>query len=148
MYTYRRLVGDERFRLSARVLENPRALPTNCERRCGHCDDCLKAKFWLWSQLCDESGAVYAIENGKGPCAVVVWVGNEMHGHAWDGKLLGKTQTVKEIIEERLTEYPAVRMTVPRDSKPIARWALRLGFQPHHVKNGVYHLWRVRRWDS
>jgi hypothetical protein len=144
VYEARRLEGDERFRLSARVLENRRALNGGCERRCGHCDDCLRIKFWLWSRLCEPSSAVYALENGAGPCAVVVWVGNELHGHAWDGKLLGKTGVIRELVEDRLQDYPVVRMTVPMHSKPIARWAQRLGFHLSYVTNGVYHLWRIR----
>lgn len=146
MYTPRRLSGDERFRLAARLLKNRRALPGGCEDLCGRCDDCLRRKFAFWSRLCEPNSAVYAIENGAGPRAVIIWVdGNEMHGHAWDHKLLDKTEVVNEIIAERLEEYPLVRMTVPTHSAFVARWAKdRLGFTVSGLQNNVYHLWRGR----
>lgn len=144
MYTFRRVEGAERFRLARRVVENPRALRCNCEERCGRCDDCLRTTFWLWSKLCDPSAAVYALENGV-PKGVVVWIGNEMHGHAWDGRLLGKTEVVNEVIEDRLKEYPSVRITVPAGAETIARWATeRLGFRLAYEQGNVYHLWRER----
>ena len=144
MYRPRRLTGEERFRIAARVIENRRAIPGECEDACGRCDDCLKRKFALWSRLCEPNAAVYAIENGTGPKAVILWVdGNEMHGHAWDGQLLNKSEAVREIIEERLRDYPMVRMTVPAGSEIIARWAVkRLGFTLSGKANNVYHLWR------
>jgi hypothetical protein len=144
VYHFSRLTGSERFRLGARVLENPRALPGGCAERCGKCDDCLKLKFDLWSSLCEPNAAVYSIENGTGPRAVLIWLGNEMHGHAWDGRLLDKTEVVRELVEDRLREYHMVRMTVPADSRGIARWSLRLGFRLGYIKDEVYHLWRVR----
>lgn len=160
MYTLRTLTGDERFRLGGRVLENLRVSDARvgpCTENCGGCDRCLRAKFLLWAQFCEPQNEVQAIENGAGPIACVIWLGNELHGHAYDGRLFSKRAAVEESIRGRLTEYPVVRMTVPANSLPIAKWATRkLGFKVAHIEErgfvhegrtqAVYHLWRQREW--
>jgi hypothetical protein len=103
---------------------------------------------------------VYAIENGHDvPAAVIIWLGNEIHGQVFDGNLLGKTGAINAVIADRLQDYPIVRMTVPANSLPIAKWAKRkLGFRISHIQRqgfvnkgkaqDVIHLWRNREWDS
>lgn len=142
MYELRRVTGDERFRLAARVLKNRGAFDDRlggCAKRCGRCDPCLRAKFSLWASIAS-NGTVDAIDNGDGTTkGVILWVGNELHGQIFDGRLYSKRGALEGSIQTQLEDYHVVRTTVPASAKSVFKFFVKkLGFDVGYIAKQAF----------
>lgn len=95
-----------------------------CKDLCWVCETCRNALYRMELILDHEDTRAFAIVSDRDfVIGAIYFLGNEMHGNAFDGNLLGKTKVVLEAIEIIKKEYGTVIMPVPEHASHILKWA-------------------------